>query len=747
MSERPATLDVEQAEAALVRHYPRLVRLAYGMLDGAPRRAVTAHEVARSALPRRCTSTARLPLTGARGEDPVYVWLRLRVVRAALERPWWPRRPPPTEAPARAAHALRHLEGLTDPAIRQLLGAAHVRDPDAALAHAETVAHAEAPACAASVARAGTGDDGEQVTRTEAEARAGSVARTGAAAEAGADAGTDAAAEAGTDAVGDRAAAEARFVPAPGPAPEEGPAPAAGRTSGAEHAPEAGPAAGPGPASGAGQTVGTGPAAGPGPAAGAGHAPGSGQVPGPGAACALCAVGGADPLVVVRRRRRARVVAAAVGAALACCGLLGVPGDTWGPDAATRAPLVRGTDAQRALDPGALVRVGADTWRLASRVDLGTWPARGALTGDASLLRRALVAWARPRTDVRVSATPGTATGPPPGPPHLLYAGRLDGTAVVVLYDGLRVARYTEPWDARDGSRAARDGVSVELARTAGAGAGAAASGALAVSRTEGEVRYLTAPWVAGVARVDLLDPGDREGRVLSRDEAGVTARVPLPVTQPGHCESWPGLALAGSRGVAEDVQLYTDLGEPLPARLTDGKRRDPATGAAARRRLAHTVCRLPAVLDRGVETVNTWEFARQRLPDGAGEAAWVCTRAETWRGTGARVLTGFQPPAAAPGHRGAVTWRARDTRACGPRSHEVLAGALWRSERGDWYVLAAADAGVTRLRARGRGLAEGPVAAVGHTLAARVGGRDASVRLAGERADGSTEHARTRLG
>ncbi|WP_369203899.1 hypothetical protein, partial [Streptomyces sp. PU-14G] len=483
--------------------------------------------------------------------------------------------------------------------------------------------------------------------------------------------------------------------------------------------------------------------------AGAGGADGGGFGPASwsGQACALCAVAVPHPVAVVRRRRRARAAAAAAGAALACGGLLGVPGDTWGPDAATRAPLVRGTDAQRALDPGALVREGADTWRLASRADLGTWPARGALTGDESLLRRALVTWARPRADVRVSAAPGTPTGPPPGPPHLLYAGRLDGAAVVVLYDGLRVARYTEPWDADGGSRAARDGVSLELARTAGTGAGAAASGALAVSRTHGEVRYLTAPWVTEAARLDLLDPADREGRVLSRDEAGVTEAVPLPVTQPRHCDSWPGLALAGSRGVAEDVQLYTDLGELLPARLTDGKRQVPATGAAARRRLAGTACHLPALLDSGVAAVNSWEFARQRLPDGGGEAAWVCTRAETRQGTGARVMTQLQPPAKDPGRPGTVTSRERDTRACGPRSHEVLAGALWKSEKGHWYVLAAADAGVSRLRARGQGLVGSSVAVVGHTLAARAEGPDASARLAGERADGSTEHARTRLG
>lgn len=592
-------MDVEQAEAALVEHYGRLVRLAYGVLGGGRRRALRAHEVTRQALPRRCTSTAGLPSSGEGDEDPAYVWLRLRVVRAALERPWTPRSPRPREAPARAAHALRHLEGMADADIRDLLSAVRVRDPEAALAAADTV-------------------------------------------------------------------------------------------------PEA-------------------------------------KVPGP---CALCAVPVPHPLTAVRRRRRGRAAAAAVCAVLACGGLLGVPGDSWGPDAATRAPLLRGTDGQRALDPDALVRVPDGAWRRASRADFAVWPARGALRGDTALLRRALVAWARPRADVRVSATPGTPAGAPPGPPHLLYADRLDGMAVVVLYDGLRVARYAEPWEPDGGSRAARDGVSLELARTAGAEA--AAAGALAVRRGEEDVRYLTAPWIRRVSEVDLLDPEDEPGRALSRDADGVTEPVPLPVTQPRHCDRWPGLALAGSAHVAEAPQLYTDLGEPTPVRLTDGREREPATSAAARRRLARTACHLPAVLDSGVKSLNSWEFARQTLPEGDGMAAWVCTRAVTWRGTGARVMTQFQPPAAVPGRPGAVTSRAEDTRVCGPRSRKVLTGLLWKSTRGHWYLLAAGDREVTRLRARGRGLADGPAEAEGNTLAVRAVGRSASVRLSGERADGS---------
>ncbi|MEU3193749.1 hypothetical protein ABZ686_24680, partial [Streptomyces sp. NPDC006992] len=212
---------------------------------------------------------------------------------------------------------------------------------------------------------------------------------------------------------------------------------------------------------------------------------------------------------------------------------------------------------------------------------------------------------------------------------------------------------------------------------------------------------------------------------------------VPLPVTLPRHCESWPGLALRGSPGAARRLQLYTDLGELTPARLTDGAERAPATGAAARRRLARTACHLPAVLDRGVRAVNSWQFARQRLPDGDGEAAWVCTRAATWRGTGARVMTQFQPPAGAPGRPGAVTSRLEDSRVCGPHARAVLTGLLWRSTEGRWYVLAAGDEGVSRLRARGEGLLGGPAEAVGNTLAVRAG-REASVRLAATRGNGT---------
>lgn len=169
-------VDVEQAEAALVEHYPRLVRLAYLVLPpslGRNRRVLTAHALTQRALPRGRTSTPVIPAqaTGRNG-DPGYALVRLQVVRTALEaglplrRVAWPKRSqlPPLlpqvwglrlfprsggadelaldqrlsalSGPARAAYVLRGLEKLPDTDVRKVLTTAGVGDPGAALKEA-----------------------------------------------------------------------------------------------------------------------------------------------------------------------------------------------------------------------------------------------------------------------------------------------------------------------------------------------------------------------------------------------------------------------------------------------------------------------------------------------------------------------------------------------------------------------------------------------------------------------------------
>lgn len=187
VAKRPAAsptdpvVDVEQAEAALVEHYPRLVRLAYLVLPpslGRNRRVLTAHALTQRALPRGRASASVIPAqsTGRDG-DPGYAFVRLQVVRTALEAglplsfralPKRSQLPPllpqvrglrlfprsggadelaldqrlsALSGPARAAYVLRGLEQLPDGDVRRVLAAAGVDRVDAALREAD-----EAPA-------------------------------------------------------------------------------------------------------------------------------------------------------------------------------------------------------------------------------------------------------------------------------------------------------------------------------------------------------------------------------------------------------------------------------------------------------------------------------------------------------------------------------------------------------------------------------------------------------------------------
>ncbi|MDQ0777736.1 hypothetical protein QF026_006202 [Streptomyces aurantiacus] len=635
-------VDVEQAEAALVEHYPRLVRLAYLVLPpslGRNRRVLTAHALTQRTLPRgRAAGDASVvpaQKTAAKGRDgdPGYAYVRLRVLRSALEagRPLtfraWPKRAqlPPLlprvwglrlfprsggadelaldqrlsalSAPARAAYVLRGLERLADADVRKVLTAAGEEDPAAALAEADTMAEA----------------------------------------------GGAAGAEGTFDADGaDRAAGADR---------------ADGRY-GLLTSPEFDP-------------------------------------------CSLHA----RPTDLMRRRQHTKAALAAAAAVAVCGALLGMPGgDGWGPDGAAAPPYARNPAAQAALDPGRLTLVPATAWKSSARTDFSVWPARGRLTGDKALLRRALAVWARPGESVQVSATPGTPSGAPPGPPQLLYAGEVDQSRVVLLHDGLRIVRYAEPKDGTQG--AALDFARVDSATEADAGA-------VVLGRTDGNVRYLTAPWVRTATVRDLLKPAAGTTRP-ARPADGVTEPFASPAQRTGPCRSWNVLELTDRTG----TRLLTDLGELTPARLTSGRPGQARDASAAA--WSPLACSLAAVRGQGVRSVNSWEYARQSLPDASGTASWLCTRADTWRGGGQRVLAQFQ----APGQRyGAVTAKAENVAACGSKDPHVLAGVLWKSPKGDWYLLAAGSKDMASVRATGgiSGSARGALLAVRTEQGARA--------------------------
>ncbi|MEU6259767.1 hypothetical protein [Streptomyces sp. NPDC047043] len=584
-------VDVEQAEAALVEHYPRLVRLAYLVLPpglGRNRRVVTAHSLTQRALPRGRAQAPVIPAqsTGRDG-DPGYAFVRLQVLRTALEaglplrRAAWPRRSqlPPLlpqvwglrlfprsggadelaldqhlsalSGPARAAYVLRGLEKLPDSDVRQVLTAAGCEDPDEALTEADAV-----PAKYALL-----------------------------------------------------------------------------------DSPEFDP-------------------------------------------CSLQA----RPTDLMRRRQHTRAALAAAAALAVCGALLGLPGDGWGPDGAAAPAYAQNPAAEAALDPARLTRVAATAWEAATRTDFSVWPARGGLTGDTALLRRALAVWARPGERVQVSATPGTPSGGPAGPPQLLYAGTVDGAHVVLLYDGLRIARYAEPTDGTKGA-------ALDFARVDGAGR--AEASAVVLGRADGNVRYLTAPWVTRAAERDLLKPG--AGAMDLHLSHGVTAPLASPAAQTGPCTSWNALQLTDATG----TRLMTDLGELVPARLTTGRPGSAreASGAEALHTWSPYACSLASMRSAGVRGVNAWAYARQPLPDASGSADWVCTRAETWRGGGTRVLAEFRTPG---GTYGAVAAKAESVPACGAKDPHVLAGVLWKSEAGNWYLLAAGSRGTASIGATG---------------------------------------------
>ncbi|SDK04233.1 hypothetical protein [Streptomyces indicus] len=603
---------LEQAEAAIVEHYPRLVRLGYLVLPpslGRNRRVLTAHALAQRALPKGRTpgeapAFPQQRTEGARGRlgDPGYAYVRLRVLRGALaaglplRRRAWPRRAqfPPLlpqvwglrlfprsggadelaldqrlsalSGPARAAYVLRGLEGLPDTEVRRILDAAGVEDPHAALAEADGV--------------------------------------------------------------------EAMYA--------------------LLDSPEFDP-------------------------------------------CSLQA----RPTDLMRRRQHTKAALVATAAVVVCGALLGLPGDGWGPDGAAAPSYAKNPAAEAALDPDQLTAAGADAWKRSARTDFSAWPARGSLTGDKDLLRRALAVWARPGRSVQVSATPGTPAGAPPGPAQLLYAGEVDQARVVVLYDGLRIARYAEPKEGTSGA-------ALDFARVDGAGT--ATASALVVGRTDGNVRYLTAPWVSEVAVRDLTDPSAR-ARALGRTEDGVTDPV-ASSAQARKCTSWNALEL----GDNATTRTVTDLGELTPAHLTSGRPEAPRelAGGAARRSWAQTACLLPTVRSHGVRSVNSWAYAHQTLPEDNGTATWVCTRAETWRGAGSRTLAQFQAPGKPTG---AIAAKAEDAPACGPRDPKVLAGVLWKSQGGSWYLLAGGSRQIESIETSGGVRAS----ADGNTLSVRA--------------------------
>ncbi|TWD82221.1 hypothetical protein FB561_3349 [Kribbella amoyensis] len=385
------------------------------------------------------------------------------------------------------------------------------------------------------------------------------------------------------------------------------------------------------------------------------------------------------PSDLMRRRARGRAVTICVTAVLVLAILLSLLVSGGRERAETtrvqsvQAPTLTQTTK---LSPDALRRTGATRWQDTARVDFTAWPPRGGLVNDKALLARALDTWTAGKD---VTAVVNTSLAAPTEEPQLLYAGEVDGKAVVVLHDGRRLARYTE-------------GDGLVVARTDDADVTTA--GAVALSRSAQGIRYLTAPWVATAGLRDLKKP-DTPARDLGRQD-GVTEPVQPPAA---NCSSWPALQLRSSSAVAEKhAFLLTDLGGLSPTHLTympppsEGVARSPreATGGPALVSWSRTVCGLQTLQDKGIKTANNWVFAEQTLPDRTS-ADWVCTRSDSWEGSGwasVRLL-----PA------GLVAGQATNTAICSRFDQNVLATTAWHAPSGGaTYLLAAGSRHVDRI-------------------------------------------------
>ncbi|MFF9428591.1 hypothetical protein [Streptomyces sp. NPDC014746] len=605
----PRSPSRDAAEAALVEHYPALVRLAHLILPpalGRHRRVLAAHALVQRSLARR-----RGPHPGrhdAGGEDSAHDWLRARVVRGAL-------RPPLTVSVGVAlprALGLRvfpRAGGTDELALDRALAAA---DPATRAALALTAFEGLGPASVVALLRAAGVPDPERASN-------------------GAE----------------------RLAASCGPG-----------TAGLLRGPEFDP----------------------------------------------CTVH-LRPTDLLGRRRRARFAALA-GTLVLIGATAAVALD--GPSAPAPRPPVSAAPAAPAP-----VRVPAGRWADTSRVDFTAWPARGGLAADRDLVRRAVAAWA-----------PGSSRTTGPEPPSLLYAGTVDGARVVLLYTGRSLVRYTEPGTGR--ARPA-------LVETRADDSDVTTAAAVVLARAGGRTRYLLAPWIAEAGVRDLRDPRTA-ARPLRIASDGTTDPVSdgARAAGPGGCGGVPALQLRSSTLIVEDhAFLLVDLGGLSPVHLTwtslpvpgePARRPREAAGPLGLAAWSHAACSLPPLRDSGVRAVNRWEFAAQTLPERAGRALWVCTRADTWEGRG-RVDVTLEPPG-----RAVPVTTVRDTAACGRFGQDVLAGAFWSAPRGTRYLLAAGSRRVVGVRADGAVSAGAP----GPVLAARAG-TPAPFRLSGRLPDGSS--------
>ncbi|TYB59425.1 hypothetical protein FXF51_33620 [Nonomuraea sp. PA05] len=363
------------------------------------------------------------------------------------------------------------------------------------------------------------------------------------------------------------------------------------------------------------------------------------------------------------RRIRLGVPVVALSCVLTAAASLPLLGDTPRVAGAARPPA-----GPRAVSapPGA--------WRAGTDLDLATWEARGSLTGDRALIMRALRAWGRDDGQV-------------------LYAGRLDGTTVVLIRHGEQVARYTET-----GGTGALTAFPAPRAKPDGA------SPLKLVTTAQGS-RYLLPPWVREVSAAPLTGAAPNWRRVGA--QGGVTA--PVKALRGKTCWQGPVLRLRAPEIAHGMPYTMLDFGRlslanayyqpPPPAEINRYGPYELDTlpdGFTVWKALACAV-----ELPQGeLEAATAWEFWSGGLPEGA-RGRWVCLR--TTEATGGSTVRGVLFSTAGGRTSATPTGTRANSWDCSRLRRDVVSGVWWRAPSGKGYYVAAGSRRVIRITVDGR--------------------------------------------
>ncbi|MFC5745743.1 hypothetical protein [Actinomadura rugatobispora] len=322
------------------------------------------------------------------------------------------------------------------------------------------------------------------------------------------------------------------------------------------------------------------------------------------------------------------------------------------PDAAPGGPA--------AIDPGAWQKTGTPT--------INEWPAQGGRLHDAGLLRRAADAW---RTDRR---------DPPLGRVFVLYAGTVDGAALVVLRDSPgprdapRVAQYFERRLSRG----------VESVRTLGTGAGQL----IMLGMTW---RYLVPPWLRDVRAAMPSRRSPDWQPVAVRD--GLSDPLPWSWFTP-RCQNYVVFQMTSRPAAGGRPRTVTQLAphNPQSAAPQVWFRDPPEQEERFRWAALHAVaCEAAATLTESGD-LRLGHLWSGELPEGGGRATLLTVDASSPAPGGSILISEDGRALSERGGTNSATTSSAGT---------ITAALWWRAPR-RWHLVAAAGPSVARLKTVG---------------------------------------------